>query len=288
MYRYLHDQTLHLANQGYTPREIAEMIKLPGAIANEFANRGYYGTVSHNVKAQYQMYFGWFDGVPANLNPLPPTEEGKKYVEAIGGEEAVMEKAKEAYNQGEYRWTATLLNNLVFANPNHKAARQLLADTYSQLGYQAESGPWRNFYLTGAQELTVGIAGKGKTSSNIARMSQNLSLEMLFDMLAIQINGEKAADKDIIINVSLTDTKEQATLILKNGALSNRIGVLHAAPTVSLKGDKQTIYTSFTQPESIMANMQAKKLSVVGRLESLKDLFATFEAPDSYFNIIEP
>lgn len=288
LYRYLHDQTLHLANQGYTPREIAEMIKLPGAIANEFANRGYYGTVSHNVKAQYQMYFGWFDGVPANLNPLPPTEEGKKYVEAIGGEEAVMEKAKEAYNQGEYRWTATLLNNLVFANPNHKAARQLLADTYSQLGYQAESGPWRNFYLTGAQELTVGIAGKGKTSSNIARMSQNLSLEMLFDMLAIQINGEKAADKDIIINVSLTDTKEQATLILKNGALSNRIGILHAAPTVSLKGDKQTIYTSFTQPESIMANMQAKKLSVVGRLESLKDLFATFEAPDSYFNIIEP
>ena len=288
MYRYLHDQTLHLANQGYTPREIAEMIKLPEAIANEFANRGYYGTVSHNVKAQYQMYFGWFDGVPANLNPLPPTEEGKKYVEAIGGEEAVMEKAKEAYNQGEYRWTATLLNNLVFANPNHKAARQLLADTYSQLGYQAESGPWRNFYLTGAQELTNGIAGKGKTSSNIARMSQNLSLEMLFDMLAIQINGEKAADKDIIINVSLTDTKEQATLILKNGALSNRIGILHAAPTVSLKGDKQTIYTSFTQPESIMANMQAKKLSVVGRLESLKDLFATFEAPDSYFNIIEP
>ena len=288
MYRYLHDQTLHLANQGYTPREIAEMIKLPEAIANEFANRGYYGTVSHNVKAQYQMYFGWFDGVPANLNPLPPTEEGKKYVEAIGGEEAVMEKAKEAYNQGEYRWTATLLNNLVFANPNHKAARQLLADTYSQLGYQAESGPWRNFYLTGAQELTDGIAGKGKTSSNIARMSQNLSLEMLFDMLAIQINGEKAADKDIIINVSLTDTKEQATLILKNGALSNRIGILHAAPTVSLKGDKQTIYTSFTQPESIMANMQAKKLSVTGRLESLKDLFATFEAPDSYFNIIEP
>lgn len=288
LYRYLHDQTLHLANQGYTPKEIAEMIKLPGAIANEFANRGYYGTVSHNVKAQYQMYFGWFDGVPANLNPLPPTEEGKKYVEAIGGEEAVMEKAKEAYNQGEYRWTATLLNNLVFANPNHKAARQLLADTYSQLGYEAESGPWRNFYLTGAQELTVGIAGKGKTSSNIARMSQNLSLEMLFDMLAIQINGEKAADKDIIINVSLTDTKEQATLILKNGALSNRIGILHAAPTVSLKGDKQTIYTSFTQPESIMANLQAKKLSVVGRLESLKDLFATFEAPDSYFNIIEP
>ena len=117
------------------------MIKLPSSIANEFANRGYYGTVSHNVKAQYQMYFGWFDGIPAHLNPLPPVEEGKKYVEAIGGEDEVMKKAREAYNQGEYRWTATLLNHLVFANPKHKPARQLLADTYAQLGYQAETRP---------------------------------------------------------------------------------------------------------------------------------------------------
>ncbi len=288
LYRYLHDQTLHLANQGYTPREIAEMIKLPSSIANEFANRGYYGTVSHNVKAQYQMYFGWFDGIPAHLNPLPPVEEGKKYVEAIGGEDEVMKKAREAYNQGEYRWTATLLNHLVFANPKHKPARQLLADTYAQLGYQAESGPWRNFYLTGAMELTEGIAGKGKANSNRARMSQNLSPEMLFDLLAIQINGEKAADKDLIINIILTDTNEQATLILKNGALSNRIGRLHPAPTVTLEGDKQVIYASLMQPENIAANLQAHKLSVTGKLESLKELLSTFEAPDAYFNIIEP
>ena len=147
------------------------------------------------------MYFGWFDGIPAHLNPLPPVEEGKKYVEAIGGEDEIMKKAREAYNQGEYRWTATLLNHLVFANPKHKPARQLLADTYAQLGYQAESGPWRNFYLTGAMELTEGIAGKGKANSNRARMSQNLSPEMLFDLLAIQINGDKAADKDLIINI---------------------------------------------------------------------------------------
>lgn len=289
MYRYLHDQTLHLANQGYTPREIAEMIKLPRSIANEFANREYYGTISHNVKAQYQLYFGWFDGIPANLNPLPPVEEGKKYVEAIGGEEAVMQKAREAYDQGEYRWTATLLNHLVFANPNNKAARRLLADTYAQLGYQAESGPWRNFYLTGAQELMKGIAGKGQTAgSKSSRMSQNLSLEMLFDLLAIQINGEKAADKDLIINVILTDTKEQATLILKNGALSNRIGKLHTAPTVIVKGDKQTIYTTFLQPGSIASNLQTQKLSVTESLEGLQSLFATFEAPNAYFNIIEP
>lgn len=288
LYRYLHDQTLHLANKGYTPREIAEMIKLPNSIANEFANRGYYGTVSHNVKAQYQMYFGWFDGIPANLNPLPPVEEGKKYVEAIGGEEAVMKKAKEAYDQGEYRWTATLLNHLVFANPQNMDARQLLADTYSQLGYQAESGPWRNFYLTGAQELIAGIMGKGQADSNKSRMSQNLSLEMLFDLLAIQINGEKAADKDLVINVILTDTDEQATVILKNGALSNRIGRLHPVPAVTLKGDKQTIYASFMQPNTLAANVQAQKLLVTGNIERLKELFSTFEAPDHYFNIIEP
>ena len=138
-------------------------------------------------------------------------------------------------------------------------------------------------------ELTEGIAGKGKANSNRARMSQNLSPEMLFDLLAIQINGEKAADKDLIINIILTDTNEQATLILKNGALSNRIGRrLHPAPTVTLEGDKQVIYASLMQPENIAANLQAHKLSVTGKLESLKELFSTFEAPDAYFNIIEP
>lgn len=210
------------------------------------------------------------------------------YVEAIGGEEAVMKKAKEAYDQGEYRWTATLLNHLVFANPQNMDARRLLADTYSQLGYQAESGPWRNFYLTGAQELIAGIMGKGQADSNKSRMSQNLSLEMLFDLLAIQINGEKAADKDLVINVILTDTDEQATVILKNGALSNRIGRLHPVPAVTLKGDKQTIYASFMQPNTLAANVQAQKLSVTGNIERLKELFSTFEAPDHYFNIIEP
>lgn len=137
-------------------------------------------------------------------------------------------------------------------------------------------------------ELTEGIAGKGKANSNRARMFQNLSPEMLFDLLAIQINGEKAADKDLIINIILTDTNEQATLILKNGALSNRIGRLHPAPTVTLEGDKQVIYASLMQPESIAANLQNHKLSVTGKLESLKELFSTFEAPDAYFNIIEP
>lgn len=199
-----------------------------------------------------------------------------------------MKKAREAYNQGEYRWTATLLNHLVFANPKHKPARQLLADTYAQLGYQAESGPWRNFYLTGAMELTEGIAGKGKANSNRARMSQNLSPEMLFDLLAIQINGEKAADKELNNKYYLNRYERTSHLDLKERRITNRIGRLHPAPTVTLEGDKQVIYASLMQPENIAANLQAHKLSVTGKLESLKELFSTFEAPDAYFNIIEP
>lgn len=150
MYRYIHDQTLRLANMGLTPNEIAENMKLPESMDKKFYNRGYYGTLSHNSKAQYQMYFGWFDGNPANLNPLPPVELSKKYVSSIGGEKKAMKIAHKSYDEGEYRWTATLLNNVVFANPMNQEARQLLADTYYQLGYQAESGPCAIFIL---QEL---------------------------------------------------------------------------------------------------------------------------------------
>lgn len=288
MYRYLHDQTLHLANKGYTPKEIAEMVKLPESISQDFANREYYGTISHNTKAQYQMYFGWFDGIPANLNPLPPTEESSKYVEAIGGETAVMIKAKEAFDKGEYRWTATLLNHLVFASPSNKEARELLADTYCQMGYQAESGAWRNFYLQGAKELIEGVKQIGKGSANLSALISNLTPEMIFDMLAIQVNGEKAADKDLVLNIKLTDTKECATLILKNGALSNRIGKLHAHPTATISGSKQTIGNSLTQPQLIPKNRENGTLLIEGEANALLTLVSVLEPSDPDFNIIEP
>ena len=152
-YRYIHDQTLRLANQGYTPIELSNMIKLPENLDKQFYNRGYYGSVSHDVKAQYQLYFGWFDGNPANLNPHTPKESGKRFVEMMGGEKIVLEKSKAYFKEGDYRWVAQCLNYLVFANPENQEAKNLLADTYQQLGYQSESGPWRNFYLTGAKEL---------------------------------------------------------------------------------------------------------------------------------------
>ncbi|MEA2011011.1 MAG: alkyl sulfatase dimerization domain-containing protein, partial [Actinomycetota bacterium] len=157
LYRYMHDETLRLANHGYTYTEIAELIELPDGIAKSFANRGYYGTVSHNTKATYVYYLGWFDANPANLHPLPPVDNAKKTVEYMGGADAVLERAAGDFNAGSYRWVASVLKDVVFADPENEAARELLADTYEQLGYQAENGVWRDFYLSGAKELRDGV-----------------------------------------------------------------------------------------------------------------------------------
>lgn len=280
MYRYIHDQTLHLANKGLTPNEIADNIKLPESMDKKFYNRGYYGTLSHNSKAQYQMYFGWYDGNPANLNPLPPVELSKKYVSSIGGEQKAMKIARKSYNEGEYRWVATLLNNVVFANPKNKEARELLADTYSQLGYQAESGPWRNFYLTGAQELLSG----GKNIPNIVDAASLFTLlpDMLFDFMAIQINGEKADGESLILNINFTDINQKATLILRNGALTSRLGILDPNPTSTITISKTDLTKALINPQGI------DQLSIQGDKTGLIKLLSVMDKSNFQFNIIEP
>ena len=156
IYKYIHDQTMRLANSGFTPREIAEQMDYPESLRNTFSNRGYYGTLQHNAKAVYTYYFGWYDGNPASLNPLPPVESGKRYVKYMGGAEAILTRAQESFDAGDYRWVAEVLNHLVFAEPENKKAKDLLARAYDQLGYQSESGPWRDVYLTAAFELRHG------------------------------------------------------------------------------------------------------------------------------------
>lgn len=288
LYRYLHDQTLHLANKGYTPVEIAELIKLPESLDKQFYNRGYYGTVSHNVKAQYQLYYGWFDGNPANLNPLPPTKLGIKYVEAMGGANKVLKIAESAYHNGEYRWGATLLNNLVFAEPQNKEARELLAKMYEQLGYQAESGPWRNFYLTGALELRQG-ANKNIYPLNVSAEMLNMTgQEDLFNLLAVQINGEKAAGKEMVINLNFKDKNEYATLILKNGALTNRIGFKSPQATADISIDKIDFINVMLGNATLEYLVENKKAVVKGDVTVLSDLINVTDKPDKYFNIIEP
>ncbi|WP_061960404.1 alkyl/aryl-sulfatase [Demequina flava] len=218
LYKYLHDQTLRMLNQGMTGAEIAEEITLPPAIENVWGTHGYYGSVSHNVKAIYQRYMGWFDGNPARLWPHPPKAQAERYVKALGGMERVVELAQEAYDEGDFRWAATLLDNAIFTEADHAATRELYAATLEQLGYGSENGTWRNFFLSGAQELREGNFGTPTTTAAPEIVAQ-LSPEQIWDAMAIAVDGPKAWDLDLALDVTLTDLGRSFRVTLRNGVL---------------------------------------------------------------------
>lgn len=218
-YKYMHDQTLRLANDGYTPKEIAERIQLPSSLRHDFYNRGYYGTVSQNSKAVYQYYFGWYDSNPAHLNPLPPVQASKHYVEYMGGAGKILSKARKSFDAGEYRWVAEVLNHLVMAQPDNGDARALLARTYDQLGYQAESGPWRDEYLTGAEELRHGPQGSAMKIKYTLKMLAHVPIKRFFDAMAVRLDGPDAAGKHLTINFDFTDLNQNYVLTVVNGVL---------------------------------------------------------------------
>ncbi|MGF9759196.1 alkyl sulfatase dimerization domain-containing protein [Microvirga sp. 0TCS3.31] len=219
LYAYLHDQTLRMLNKGLTGSEIAEHITLPPALENAWSTRGYYGSVSHNVKAIYQRYLGWFDGNPAHLWEHTPVEKAKRYVALGGGADAVVANGQAAFDSGDHRWAAEVLSHVVFAEPDHAAARELLADTLEQLGYGSENGTWRNFYLSGAYELRNGQFGTPTVTASPDMVAQ-LSPAMLFDAMAVQVDGPAAWDEQLTIDVVLTDVDERYRLRLSNGALT--------------------------------------------------------------------
>jgi alkyl sulfatase BDS1-like metallo-beta-lactamase superfamily hydrolase len=221
MYQYLHDQTLRLANQGLTMLEIAEQVRLPPSLAKEWYSRGYYGTVNHDVKAVYQRYLGFFDGNPANLHPLPPVEAARRYVDYMGGAEAVLARARADFERGDYRWVAQVVNHVVFADPENTEARALQADVLEQLGYQAESAPWRNFYLMGARELRDGVVAS-PISGLGPGIVRNVPLSLLLEALAIRVNGERAADVEMRIDVVETGSGARHTVWLQNAVLHHR------------------------------------------------------------------
>ncbi len=221
LYAYLHDQTLRLINRGHTGREIAERIELPPGLAAEWHCRGYYGSVSHNVKAIYQRYMGWFDGNPAHLWEHPPVESARRYVEFMGGGDSVLEQARRSFEAGDYRWVAEVVNHLVFAEPDNAAARELQADALEQLGYGAENATWRNFFLMGAQELREGIAGT-PTDTAAPDILAQLSVDQILDAMAIRIDGPRAWDKRLVVNWEVTDPDERHLLELENGVLNHR------------------------------------------------------------------
>lgn len=219
IYRFIHDQTLHYANKGYTAEEIAEIVQLSPQLAKIWYIRPYYGTVSHNVKAVYQKYLGWYDGNPVNLNPLPPEQSAKKYVEYMGGAQAILERAVKDFENGEYRWVAEATSRIVFADATNEQARLLCADALEQMGYQAESGIWRNFYLSGALELRNGMQPTAKKSQFSQDVSMNMPTEMIFDYIAICIDAKKSWDKTFTIDFDFVDVGKTYQLCMENGTL---------------------------------------------------------------------
>ncbi|HEY6514048.1 MAG TPA: alkyl sulfatase dimerization domain-containing protein [Burkholderiaceae bacterium] len=222
VYKYTHDQTVRLINAGLTPREIADTVKLPKALQSHFGARGYYGDLRHNVKAVYQFYLGAYDGNPANLNPLPPQESAKRYLELIGGADKAVTAAQTAFDKGEYRWAAELLNHAVFGQPDHKAAKELLARTYDQMGYMAEASTWRNSYLTAAAELRNGPPKRGVNRASFVDMLAQTPVERFLEAMAAGLDGPAAEGKDLKINLVFSDSKESFVLWIENSVLHHR------------------------------------------------------------------
>ena len=278
LYAYLHDQTLRLLNQGYTGSEIAEMMELPPALERAWNTRGYYGSVSHNVKAIYQHYMGWFDGNPAHLWELPPVEAAKKHVEYMGGADAVIQKVKA--EDGNPRWAAQVLNYVVFADPGNVQARELLAGVYDSLGDGAENATWRNFFLQGAAELR-GHMAKTKLDTTNPDMAMALTVDQVFDSLAIRVNGPKAWDKSLSIDWNLTDLRKQVRLELSNGAL------IQTAPR---DGEPAQRRLTLTKPAllKLLATRRLDGITADGDQQALVTLIGLLDTPDKEFPIVTP
>lgn len=288
LYKFAHDQSLRLMNHGLTAAEIAETIRLPASLDAAWHTRGYYGHIRHNVKAIYQKYLGWYDANPANLDPLPPVEAGLKYVEYMGGSEAILARARGDFERGEFRFIAQALSHLVFAEPGNMAARALLADTFEQLGYLCESATWRNAYLFGAQELRYGMPTVPPRPPMSRETLAALRTEQLWDVLGVRLNGPKAEGKHIVLNWSFTDTHETCVLTLENCALTYVSGAqapdAHAAFTLARETLDAVIARQTTFPEAIMGG----KVAIAGNAMKLAELMALMDEFPRMFEIVEP
>jgi alkyl sulfatase BDS1-like metallo-beta-lactamase superfamily hydrolase len=288
VYRYLHDQTMRLANKGETMNEIAEQLELPPELDDEFFARGYYGTVNHNVKAVYQRYLGWFDGNPANLHPLPPSESGVRYVEFMGGADEVLRKARAAFAEGDYRWVAQVVNHVVFAEPDNDDARHLQADALEQLGYQAESGPWRGFYLTGAQELRQGPLRMSRGPAASPDVLRAMTTEMLVDLLAVRVDGPAAAGRDLTVNLTIADRDEHHVVGLRHGTIHHVDGRHAPDPDATLTVSHLTFAALASGNRPLDEVIHAGDGSMDGDVESLRSLFSLLETFEFGFPIVTP
>ncbi|SDS53611.1 Alkyl sulfatase BDS1, metallo-beta-lactamase superfamily [Halopseudomonas xinjiangensis] len=291
LYKHIHDQSVRLMNHGYRPGEIAENITLPASLAKEWSARDYYGTLRHNSRAVYQKYLGWYDANPANLNPPTAVDEARKSIEYMGGINQVIERARQDYAEGNYRWVATVMSKAVFAEPKNQEARNLAADAMEQLGYQAESGPWRDVYLSAAQDLRGSAKPATGTSTGNEDMLQGLTTGMVFDLFGVRLNGPKAEGKHIVLNWAFTDTNERIRTNLENATLTwlpDRQSA-DAAATVFLTRStlNDILLRKITFPEAVKGGEitvdgdQAKLFELLGLLDQFKPDFPLIEPRDT-------
>jgi len=286
-YGFTHNQTLRLANNGVVLQDIGDEIYkvMPDSIQQSWHTNGYHGTYSHNARGVYNMYLGYFDMNPANLNPLPVEPESVKFVEYMGGSDAVIKKAQQDFKQGEYRFVATALNKVMQAEPNNQKARGLLADTYEQLGYQSEGAGWRNIYLTGAQELRVGTQpGAPKTAS--PDVLANMTIENLLDYLAVKVDSLKAQNTPFTMNIELPDVNEVYYVEMSNGNLNNiQVAELQDADS-TLIINKADVSDIILQKTTLTALLDNKQASVKGDPSSIDKLLSSLTEADATFEIV--
>jgi len=288
LYKFINDQSLRLLNLGYTPGEIAETLRMPASLEQEWSARGYYGTLRHNARAVYQKYLGWYDANPADLDPLPPAENARKTVEYMGGADAVIARARGDFAKGEYRWVASAMNLVVFADPGNRAARELGADALEQLGFQAEAATWRNAYLVGAMELRNGVPKIPGFNTVNADTLKALNNEMFFDFLGVRLNAAKAEGKTMVINWSFTDSNQRIALNLDNSALTYVAGkqVPNADATVTLA--RGTLDAVTLQRTTFADAVKAGLVKIDGDPRKLDELMSMLDTFKVMFEVVEP
>jgi alkyl sulfatase BDS1-like metallo-beta-lactamase superfamily hydrolase len=287
LYRFIHDRALNLANQGQVMNELGDQTFMPKALAADASTHGYYGSLSHNLRAVYNFYLGYYDANPATLQPLPPTESAKRYVAAMGGDAAVLETGRKAFANGDYRWVAELMNQAVFANPGNAEARALQADALEQLGYQAESAPWRNAYLMGALELRNGNQ-KTATSSVSADTVRGMTNELLFDFISLRLDHAKTDGMKAAIQMVFTDSNETWALELSNSVLNNTKGRVLKNPDLKLTLTRQAFLAMLLQGKKLPELVQAGMVQVEGNPKALGAVVANLVTFDPTFNIVTP
>jgi alkyl sulfatase BDS1-like metallo-beta-lactamase superfamily hydrolase len=287
-YKFVHDQTVRLMNYGYVGAEIAEMLKLPQSLNQEWSAHSFYGNLKHNIKAIYQRYLGHYDGNPANLDALPPVEAAKKSIEYMGGSEAVLKRAREDYARAEYRWVAQVASQLVFADPANRDARELGADALEQLGYQAESATARNACLQGAFELRNGVPNLPGGSGAAPDIVRSLPLDMYFDFMAVQLNADKAAGKTIVLNWRFTDTNQDYVLNLENSALTCVDDMQADRPDATLTLTRATLDEISLQKTTFASALQSGQIVLSGKSEKFAELLEMLDTFPIRFPVVEP